>query len=76
MRGTGDLFALLARTDMVHPTMAGVPLFQRDDIALVPVRDMPPMPLGLIWHAAHENARIRALAAVAAQLGPPAAPPG
>lgn len=63
-----DLIALMTRTDLVHPTMAGVALFQRDDIVLVPIRDMPPMPLGLIWHAAQENARIRALAAVACRL--------
>lgn len=62
-----DVLATIARTDMVHPTMAGVVLFQRDDIVLVPIRDMPPMPLGLIWHAAHENARIGALAAVVRQ---------
>ena len=71
--GMDDLIALMARTDLVHPTMAGVALFQRADIVLVPIRDMPPMPLGLIWHAAHENARIRALAAAARR---PALPPG
>lgn len=26
------------------------------------------MPLGLVWHAAHENARIRALGKIAARL--------
>jgi DNA-binding transcriptional LysR family regulator len=64
-----DILALMTRTDIVHPTMAGVTLFQRHDLVLVPIRDMPPMPLGLIWCAAHENARIRALAAAARQLG-------
>lgn len=39
--------------------MAGILLLQRDDIVLGPIRDMSPMPLGLIWHAAHENPRIR-----------------
>jgi DNA-binding transcriptional LysR family regulator len=64
---TEDILATVTRTNMVHPTMAGVALYQRDDIVLVPIRDMPPMPLGLIWHAAHENARIRALATAARQ---------
>jgi DNA-binding transcriptional LysR family regulator len=71
-----DLFALMTRTDLVHPTMAGLAVFQRDDIVLVPIRDMPPMPLGLIWHAAHENARIRALAAAGRRLAPAATPAG
>ncbi|MBO0789186.1 MAG: hypothetical protein J2P33_24255, partial [Actinobacteria bacterium] len=65
--GMEDIFTAISRTDLVHPTMTGVIQFQRDDIVLVPIRDMPPMPLGLIWHAAHENARIRALAAIAAR---------
>jgi DNA-binding transcriptional LysR family regulator len=69
-----DLFAWMARTDLVHPTMAGVALFQRDDTILIPIRDMPPMPLGLIWRAASENARIRALAAVARRLASAAQP--
>jgi DNA-binding transcriptional LysR family regulator len=63
-----DVITLVARGRIVHPTMAGISLFHRPDIALVPIRDLPPMPLGLIWCTAHENARIRALAAVAAAL--------
>lgn len=64
-----DVIATVARTDLVQPTMAGVVPYQREDIVLVPIRDMPPMPLGLIWHAAHENALIRALADVVRQTG-------
>jgi DNA-binding transcriptional LysR family regulator len=43
----------VARGHIVHPTMAGIQLFRRDDIALIPIRDLPPMPLGLIWRTAH-----------------------
>ena len=65
-----DIIAMVARSDMVHPTMAGISLFERDDIVLIPIRDLPPVPLGLIWHAAHENARVLALAATARQAEP------
>lgn len=63
-----DVISLIARGRIVHPTMAGVSLFLRDDIRLITIRDMPLMPLGLIWRAADENARIRALAAAARRL--------
>lgn len=59
----------IARGVVVHPTMAGA-LPPRQDITLVPIRDLPPVPLGLARCTAHENERIRALAAVAAQLAP------
>jgi hypothetical protein len=44
-------------------------MFTRDDIALVPITGLPPLPLGLIWVPAHENARIRALSEVARSIG-------
>jgi DNA-binding transcriptional LysR family regulator len=78
-----EVWALVARGLIVHPAIASVAQqLRRDDIALVPIPDMPPMPLGLIWCTAHENARIRALAAVARlpaprrRTGPPASPGG
>jgi hypothetical protein len=40
----------------------------RDDITLIPITDLPPLPLGLIWCAAHDNARIQALAQTARSL--------
>ena len=60
---------LAARGQIVHPTASGIPMFTRDDIALVPITDLPPLPLGLIWVTAHENARIRALAETARSIG-------
>jgi hypothetical protein len=51
--------------------MAGIPLLRRSDIMLIPIRDLPPMPLGMIWCTAHENARIRALAAIAQSIHVP-----
>ncbi|MGH9099054.1 MAG: LysR family transcriptional regulator [Acidimicrobiales bacterium] len=60
------IWSLVARGRVVHPTvesMAGK--LGRDDIVLVPISDMPSMPLGLIWDRSFENARIRGLAAVA-----------
>jgi DNA-binding transcriptional LysR family regulator len=65
-----ELLTLIARGHIVHPTVTGVALFRRADITLIPIDDLPPMPLGLIWCTTHENARIRALAATAAALAP------
>jgi DNA-binding transcriptional LysR family regulator len=65
-----DLIMQVVRGRIVHPTMAGIPLFRRPDMVLVPIRDLPPMPLGLIWCTARENARIRALAATAQSIHP------
>ena len=62
VRSIHELVALVARGQIVHPTVAGIPMFARGDICLVPLTDVPPLPLGLIWCTAHHNARIRALA--------------
>ena len=58
----------MASGQIVHPTVAGLPLAQRSDITLLPLAGLPPLRLGPIWCTAHENARIRALAATAATL--------
>lgn len=63
-----EVFALAASGQIVHPTAVGLPLAQRSDISLVPLTGLPPLRLGPIWCTAHENARIRALASVAATL--------
>jgi DNA-binding transcriptional LysR family regulator len=69
--GLHETLALVASGQIVHPTVAGLPLAQRSDIALLPIGDLPPLRLGLIWCTTHENARIGALAHVAATLPPP-----
>ena len=58
---------LIARREIVHVTVESLALAARDDVVLVPVTDLPPMPLGLIWARAAEHERIRAMAA----LSPP-----
>jgi DNA-binding transcriptional LysR family regulator len=73
-RDDEDVLTAVARGRIVHPGMRGTALAGRTDLVLVPFSDLPPMPLGLIWCTAHENARIRALAATAAAIGP--RPPG
>jgi len=65
-----ETLALVAAGSVVHPTVASLSLARRSDVTLVPITDLPSLPLGLIWCTAHENARIRALAAVASGLGP------
>jgi hypothetical protein len=53
---------LVARGLVVHPTVTSMASeLVRDDIVLIPIGDLPPLPLGLIWRRAHEHARIRAL---------------
>lgn len=60
----------IARGEMVHPTMVGIAQFERPDVALVPIRDMKPLPLGLIWRTSRQDARIAALADVVSAEGP------
>ena len=69
VRSIHELVSLVARGQIVHPTASGIPMFTRDDIALVPITDLPPLPLGLIWVTAHENARIRGLAEIVRSIG-------
>ena len=49
-------------------------MFAREDIRLVPISDMPPIPLGLIWCTADHNARIQALAETVRSLRREAGP--
>jgi DNA-binding transcriptional LysR family regulator len=68
--GLHETLALVASGQVVHPTVAGLPLAQRSDIVLLPLAGLPPLTLGPIWCTAHENARVRALAGIAATLRP------
>lgn len=61
-----EVLSLVARGRCVHPTVTGAFQHRHKEIVAVPIHDLPPLPLGLIWCTAHENARIRALAAIAA----------
>jgi DNA-binding transcriptional LysR family regulator len=68
-----DVLTAVALGQIVLPGVKGPALLGRPDFVLIPIRDLPPMPLGLIWRTAHENARIRALAATARAIHPPPA---
>src|SRR5215472_3184415 len=68
-----EILSLVARGRIVHPTSSTVPIFNRDDVALIPIDDLPPLPLGLVWRAGRENPRIRALNEIASSI---AAAPG
>jgi hypothetical protein len=75
--GLHESLALVASGQVVHPTVAGLPLAQRSDMTLLPLAGLPPLRLGPIWCTAHENARIRALVGTAATCRPtPPASPG
>jgi DNA-binding transcriptional LysR family regulator len=56
-----EILSLVAQGRIVHPTSSDVPIFDRDDVTLIPIRDLPPLPLGLVWCTGRENPRIRAL---------------
>jgi DNA-binding transcriptional LysR family regulator len=56
-----EILSSVARGSIVHPTSSAVPIFDRDDIVLIPINDLPPIPLGLVWCTSAENPRIRAL---------------
>ena len=66
----------MERGRIVHPTSSTVPIFNRDDIVLVPIEGLPPIPLGLVWCTSRDNPRIRALNEVARSMiaAPGAAP--
>ena len=56
-----EILSLVARGRIVHLTSPAVPVFARDDIVLIPVNDLPPLPLGLVWCVRRDYPRIRAL---------------
>ena len=63
-----SVMLILARGRIVHPTSSTIPIFNRDDVVLVPLGDLPPLPLGLVWCASRENPRIRAFNDVARSM--------
>ncbi|BAJ83031.1 LysR family transcriptional regulator (plasmid) [Acidiphilium multivorum AIU301] len=64
-----EIAQAVASGTVVHITLDSLALFQRPDIVSIPLRDMPLLPLGLVWRQADENQRIRALAKAAAIVG-------
>jgi DNA-binding transcriptional LysR family regulator len=67
VRTVSEAVSLIARKQAMLPTVS-LQRFDNHHIVLVPISDMPPVPLGLMWWTANENARIRALAQVASDL--------
>jgi DNA-binding transcriptional LysR family regulator len=66
----GAAMAAVGRGEVVHPTVRFHNVLAMEDVALVPISDLPPLPLGLIWRTAAEDAKVRALAEVARVEGP------
>lgn len=64
-----EYVAHVAKGSFVHPTVRSLSeLVNRDDLTYVPIDDLPPMDLCLVWCTSHESATIRAAAAVAGAL--------
>jgi DNA-binding transcriptional LysR family regulator len=68
-----EVLMQVAHGRIVGPTVSTGRYKARRDIVLVPIADLPPIPLGLIWCTARENARIRALAEIAPTIRPASA---
>jgi DNA-binding transcriptional LysR family regulator len=61
----------VARGRTVHVTVAAMARrISRSNMVFVPITDLPPVALGLLWHGQHESARIRALVALAESTRP------
>jgi DNA-binding transcriptional LysR family regulator len=56
-----EILSLVAQGRIVHPTSSAVPIFGRDDVVLIPISDLPPLPLGLVWCTDRANPRVHAL---------------
>lgn len=66
-----EALSTVARGAAVHPTVASlVQVTYGQNIALVPIDDLPPLRLGLYWTRGSADPRTRALAEVAASLPP------
>jgi DNA-binding transcriptional LysR family regulator len=48
-RGDEDMLTAVARGEIVLPGIKGPLLLGRPDLVLIPMCDLPPMPVGLIW---------------------------
>ncbi|MEU5000863.1 LysR family transcriptional regulator [Streptomyces sp. NPDC021622] len=65
-----EILSLTAAGQGVAPLAESVARhYARPDIAFVPIRDLPQTSVALIWRTAEENARVRALAYCARQIG-------
>jgi DNA-binding transcriptional LysR family regulator len=68
-----EYIAHVAKGSLVHPTVRSLSeVVNRDDLTYVPINDLPPVDLCLVWCTSHESATIRAAAAVAGTLDLPA----
>ncbi len=68
MQTINEILSLVARGRIVHPTSSTVLIFNRDDVVLIPIADLPPIPLGLVWCTSRANPRIRALNDIAGSM--------
>ncbi|GAB3433252.1 LysR family transcriptional regulator [Flindersiella endophytica] len=61
-----ELLSLVSRNLIAHATVTSAAEFaHRDDIVLIPIHDLPPIDLALLWWTAHETETIRTFAQVA-----------
>lgn len=69
-----EYVAHVSKGSFVHPTVRSLSeVVNRDDLTYVPINDLPPLDLCLVWCTSHENATIRAAAEVAGTLDLPTA---
>jgi DNA-binding transcriptional LysR family regulator len=72
-----EWLSLVSRNRIAHATVASASEFaHRDDIVLVPIHDLPPLGMALLWWTSHETETIRAFARVARTSSRSSARPG
>lgn len=70
MQTLNDMASAIARGKIEHVTVEGVVQFEGNpEIVVIPITGLPPMELGLLVVHGPQNARVRALLAIAKQLG-------
>jgi DNA-binding transcriptional LysR family regulator len=69
-RSPYEIMARVARGEIVQLTMADLTHLRREDLMLVPLQDLAPIPLGLIVARNRASAAVGALAEVARSLPP------
>ena len=66
IKAAPEIVAQIALGKLVSPTVSSHTRYSaHPDIVLVPIRDMPPLRLGIIWCAGRENATVLAFAKIA-----------
>jgi DNA-binding transcriptional LysR family regulator len=69
IHSVSEAMVRVATGEIIHPTVHSfLAYYQSSGVVGVPIRDLPPSETAFVWLTARENAKIRALAGVAADV--------